>query len=89
MHAEIYGHAKLFCGPLRVVVCGVKTPHVRLAIWPIFARRQHLEASTAGCKTGFRESADRAIESITGYDFFSDYFLSKMQFLQEMIILFF
>jgi hypothetical protein len=33
---KIMDTPKLFCGPLRVV-CGVRTPHVRLAIWPIFA----------------------------------------------------
>jgi hypothetical protein len=49
---------KLFCEPLRVV-CGVKTPHMRLAIWPIFARRQHVEARTAGCKTGLMVTVAR------------------------------
>jgi hypothetical protein len=46
---------KLFYEPL-CVFGGVKTPHVRLAcalrFCHFFARRQHVEARTVGCKTG-------------------------------------
>jgi hypothetical protein len=56
VHAENYGHAKTL---LRAFACGLqgkntaRAPCVCLAIWPIFARRQHVEARTAGCKRAF------------------------------------
>jgi hypothetical protein len=57
VHAENYGHAKTL---LRAFACGLRgkntarAPCVCLAILPIFARRQHVEARTAGCKRAFR-----------------------------------
>jgi hypothetical protein len=57
VQAENYCHAKTL---LRAFACGLRgkntagAPCVCLAIWSIVAHRQHIEARTAGCKTGLR-----------------------------------
>jgi hypothetical protein len=57
VHAENYGHAKTL---LQAFACGLRgkntarAPCLCLAIWPIFARRQHVEARTAGCKRALK-----------------------------------
>jgi hypothetical protein len=57
VHAENHGHAKTL---LRAFACGLRgkntarAPWVCLAILPFFARRQHVEARTVGCKKASR-----------------------------------
>jgi hypothetical protein len=58
VHAENYGHAKTLLLAFAYGLRGENTtraPCVFLAIWPIFARRQHVEARTVECKRTLRE----------------------------------